>query len=397
MKLTVSMASHRGRVRTKNEDNFYAHGRSLPQVNQGIAPRTIELDTDSPRLFGVFDGMGGYSSGERASFLAVQAAHEIASKYLTTARADSLMLNICSLANQRVCDEMLNGENERIGTTASMVHIHKDTYTVCNVGDSPIFLLREGVLTPIHQEHSERANYEKITGKPAPPNKKFRLTQNIGIFAEEMLIEPYCASTPLQPGDLFLLCSDGVTDMVSAERIRDILAGTGSTEEKTGILLNEALNNGGKDNITIVMVEVEKPKATIMPWTLWIGAMVLVVAVFLGSYFFVYRPRVEANSTKTPTQSEAVSSDPSQGEEDSTPPTESETKASETESTEEETTTEDTTAEETTGPATVVTSEFPGIGNGEQEEEPSEEEPSEETSSDPDEPENDNQNDPFAP
>ncbi len=290
MKLTISTASHRGRVRQKNEDNFYADGLSMPQQNEGLAPQTRQCTTSNAHLFGVFDGMGGYAAGERASRLAVEAVQELCDAQLQSSTAQELLLQICSLSNARVCEEMLNGVHDRIGTTASMLHFVENTYTVCNVGDSPIFLLRNGELLQLHEEHTERANYERISGKPAPANKKFRLTQNIGIFTDEMLIEPYCAESTVQDGDQFLICSDGLTDMVSAQIICEVLSGAQSTQEKVETLLNIALENGGKDNITIVLIAAQaapQRKRTFPTLAVWIAAVVLLAAIAVGVFFAI--------------------------------------------------------------------------------------------------------------
>ena len=293
MDLSVSVTSHCGRVRQKNEDNLYANGLILPQQNSGLKPQSMSLNTEQPRLLGVFDGMGGYAAGERASYLAVEAVNEFAGAQIQNLPADVLLMELCRLANERVCEEMLRGDNARIGTTASMLHFCQDRYTVCNVGDSPIYLFRGGVLRCIHQEHSEKANYERITGKPAPPNKKFRLTQNIGIFADEMLIEPYCHTDILQDGDCFLICSDGLSDMVSMEYIAGVLASSLSQQQKVETLLQAALDNGGKDNITIILIAAKASSQTGMLCcsrknaALVIGAtaIVLLAAIFTAIFF----------------------------------------------------------------------------------------------------------------
>ncbi len=287
MQYTVSTASHRGKVRQKNEDNLYADGLSLPQQNDGLAPQTMQAASNQAHLFGVFDGMGGYAAGERASRLAVEAAQSLCAEQLQTSAAQDLLLQICALANESVCKEMLDGQYERIGTTASMLHFAENTYTVCNVGDSPMFLQRAGVLYQLHEEHTERANYERVSGKPAPANKKFRLTQNIGIFTDEMLIEPYCASDAVLEGDLFLISSDGLTDMVSTQTISQVLAGPQSTQEKVEILLNMALENGGRDNITIILIaaQAEPPrKAPVSVLPVWITIAILLLALAVGIF-----------------------------------------------------------------------------------------------------------------
>ncbi len=288
MKLSISMAGHRGKVRQKNEDNLYVNGLMLEKKNDGLTPRSIQTGTEEARLVGVFDGMGGYAAGEYASFLAASTAAELMTAHAAQLSGEELMLRICQLANTRVCEAMQQGSFERIGTTASMLHLSRDRYTICNVGDSPVFLYRDGALQMISQEHTERANYERITGKKAPPNKKFRLTQNIGIFEDEMLIEPYCASDEIRSGDCFLLCSDGLTDMVSTEVIADVLSSGSAVQQKVETLLQMALDNGGKDNITIVLVCAEEeilPPTPRKRWPLVLAAGVVLLAVAAAAWF----------------------------------------------------------------------------------------------------------------
>ena len=372
MKLSISMAAHRGKVRQKNEDNLYVNGLILEQQNNGISPWEIQLNTEKPCLMGVFDGMGGYAAGERASFLAASTAMEIAGAYSDELSGDALMLRICQLANDRVCEEMQKGDYYRIGTTASMLHLHENRYTVCNVGDSPVFLYRDGALRLISKEHTEKANYEKITGNKAPPNKKFRLTQNIGIFTSEMLIEPYCASDDIHSGDCFLLCSDGLTDMVSSEKITEILACNLTMRQKAETLLHTALDNGGKDNITIVLISAEEdarilPISKVLPLALSSAAFLLaliavVVLCFTGRQSDFTAPTETtsisedaSNSTQSSDveTTEGVQSDDTETEATETEATEAE--ATETEATETEATeTEATEAEATEAEAAEV-------------------------------------------
>ena len=307
MNLTVTMASHPGKVRRKNEDNLYVNGMTLPQQNGGLASQSMRCDTSAPRLYGVFDGMGGYAAGERASYLAVETVNQQAASQLQVMPPDQLLPQLCMLANERICEEMLQGSNERIGTTASMLHFHHDRYTVCNVGDSPIFLLRNGALQCIHMEHSERANYERITGQQAPANKKFRLTQNIGIFTSEMLIEPYCNAGQIQVGDSFLICSDGLSDMVSQDAMLSILKQPISDQRKVDTLMQAALNNGGKDNITILLITVQAsdsvlsvaaPKAK-TPWIAIIISAVSILAALVALLFVMRCFRLHGIPTDT--------------------------------------------------------------------------------------------------
>ena len=95
-----------------------------------------------------------------------------------------------------------------------------------------------------------------MTGKPAPAGKKFRLTQNIGMFPEEITIEPYCAEGDLNIGDIYLICSDGITDMVPPAKMMEILLANKTTEAIAQSLEEEALAAGGKDNATVVCIRV---------------------------------------------------------------------------------------------------------------------------------------------
>ena len=257
MKLDTAAVSHAGRVRKNNEDNFYFYGNFMPQTNQGTGGVIYgAAGREEPLLFGVFDGMGGYAAGERASYLAAETVRQ---RWTAPPRGtvQERLTQLCFAANAAVCNEMRRSEGEvRIGTTASFLYIDGNAYAVCNIGDSPILLWREGVLREISVEHTERAVYERVTGQPTDPKRKFRLTQHIGIFPEEMTIEPYCATGQVQPGDVFLLCSDGVTDMLDPAALGAILLRCETAVDLTREILDQALAAGGRDNITAICVRV---------------------------------------------------------------------------------------------------------------------------------------------
>lgn len=295
MKIQATALSHTGRVRKKNEDNLYFDGSVLPQRHDRTGTPLSCKKALGKALFGVFDGMGGYSNGEQASYLAATIAKEKMQKCKDMPPAQ-MMVQVCHEANNAVCEAMEQTQT-RMGTTAAMVYLNNKKATVCNIGDSPIFLLREGKLSTLHQEHSERATYEMVTGKKASPKKKFRLTQNIGIFKDEMLIEPYFADVEVEAGDLILICSDGVTDMVSDEQIAQILNGSGSLEEKAQTLLDTALENGGRDNITLICIRLENDRALGKRGFVALGAVALAVVLAIGALGFgLGRPRQAPNS-----------------------------------------------------------------------------------------------------
>lgn len=242
---------HMGRVRTSNQDNFYFAEEILPKENNGLAaPLSCSQTTEAPLFFGVFDGMGGEQQGELAAWIAAKTLQD--ADGLTIDDPETFLLNVCQKANQRICVEMERQKCGRIGTTAAMTCFQENTGWLCNIGDSRIFLLRDGKLRQISEDHTEAAMMKKhgITGR------KPRLTQHLGIFPDEMLIEPFCTKITLRPEDRILLCSDGLTDMVGVESIPVILRGNIPPEQATRQLVNDALRQGGQDNVTAILCDV---------------------------------------------------------------------------------------------------------------------------------------------
>lgn len=254
MKCQVAAQSLCGKVRKNNEDNFCLHDQILP-LSHGDSdlikkPLTLEV----PHLLGVFDGMGGYNDGETASYLTALTAQKYAGKLGNGSGLARTLIDLCMEANDKVCD---TAKGNKMGTTCAMLCLSGSRYIVCNVGDSPIFLIRKGQIKQITVDHNQRATYEKTTGKVASPNQKFKLTQCIGIPKEDMLIEPYVSEGILQKGDAFVLCSDGITDMLDRSVIRDIVDGASTVEEMVAKLTDLALLAGGKDNLTVICVKTE--------------------------------------------------------------------------------------------------------------------------------------------
>ena len=253
MRLLAAACSHVGKVRRKNEDNLCFGGEILPELKEEACFLQRDPVKEEIPFFAVFDGMGGYAGGERASWLMAELAQQMCAgsdRPLTKER----LLQLCFDANEAVCDEMERSGYAHMGTTASMLYFGRKTYTLCNIGDSPVFRFREGMLTAIHQEHTERSVYEAVTGRTAEPGRKFRLTQNIGLPSDEVLIERYVCEDKLKAGDVFLICSDGITDMVPVSRIISVLKQVKDPSVIARYLLELALEAGGKDNATVICI-----------------------------------------------------------------------------------------------------------------------------------------------
>lgn len=253
MRLEIAAVSGRGTVRSVNEDNLIVDGELLPELH----PETVRIEkrccARGPVLLGVFDGMGGYASGETASHLSALAAQTVFSGKEFRKEPEKLLRRICDEANRAVCGEMLRRGSSHMGSTAALLLAKGREYYLCNVGDSPILLLRSGELRQLSREHTERATYEVVTGVKSDPKKKFRLTQHIGMPVEDVILEPHCDRGTMQAQDVFLLCSDGVTDMLSHETIAQRLCLPNAREAAESIV-EQALEAGGRDNITVIVV-----------------------------------------------------------------------------------------------------------------------------------------------
>lgn len=253
MRISVVVATHKGNVRGNNEDNFYYPG-SVISSEQNSYTDQIEYDTDNRMIFGVFDGMGGLNNGEVASGCAVD-QFRIYDEKTDTRSLDELLIEV----NQCIC-KIMAGSFDKIGSTAVVISIKNGQYEVANLGDSRCYLLRDGIIKQLTEDHTQAALLKKIgldtDGRAVGSNMNNVLTQYLGIPCEEFQIEPYTIMGNTETKDLFLLCSDGLTGMVSEEDILKILSGEYDLKRKRDLLLKRALENGGNDNITIILLQI---------------------------------------------------------------------------------------------------------------------------------------------
>lgn len=239
-----SCISHIGNVRKVNQDNFICDSHYIGTTGTIIEfPLQGSKSSKDVPIFGVFDGMGGEECGEIASYIAAKVASTIKIK------KDSVgeLLQFCKKANSDICDYAKENVISAMGTTAAMLVFTKDRVTLCNIGDSKIFRFSDGILEQISEDHVGIASFGT-----KPP-----LSQNLGIPPNELVIAPYFAQGPYLNGDIYLICSDGLTDMVSVEEIASVL--TAEPIEVANIeLLEKALFKGGRDNITIILCQIER-------------------------------------------------------------------------------------------------------------------------------------------
>lgn len=248
MKIRTSYICHPGKVRTCNQDNLYYQGMTLKKIHskkRQVFP--TKWNTGSLLCFGVFDGMGGEQHGELASYLATQTVREILALNTEKKLPSDLLYEICKKTNMEIYRKTVELQAERIGTTAAMVMLRYDTIWCCNIGDSKIYRLRGGRLEQLSMDH--------VAPFADQPDKKPGLTAHLGMGPSEIFPNPYLINEKLMEEDTYLICSDGVTDMVGEAEIGTILADD-KIQRASKQLLHAVLEHGGYDNATAVLIRV---------------------------------------------------------------------------------------------------------------------------------------------
>ncbi len=211
-----------------------------------------------PNLFLVADGMGGHKAGDYASKCAIETIVETVESSRDTETV-SVLEKAIRRANDVVrqtaeSDEAMNG----MGTTLVAATLDGDRLCVANVGDSRLYIVGGREIRQITRDHSLVEEMVRMGGLKREQAKnhpeKNIITRAIGA-EDEIDIDFF--SVELKPGDVVLMCTDGLTNMIEDEEIRMILHGQRDLVEKAESLVNAANNNGGKDNIAVVLIEPE--------------------------------------------------------------------------------------------------------------------------------------------
>lgn len=268
-RISVCLKSEKGR-RPANED-------------AGLVLTSEELG-DVEGLYVVADGMGGRASGSVASKMAVNAVRD---SFLSKTRSHdlaALLSESLRVANKAVYDEAQSKPDlQGMGTTCVAAAIREGRVYFAHLGDSRIYLLRDGRLSILTEDHSfvaEQVRAGRISEEDARKSR-FRnvITKAIGLEPEA---EPTTGSTEFQPGDVLLLCTDGLSGPVKDDEIADILLDSADPDEACGRLVSTALRNGGSDNVTALVARYGTPKkAGPSPW-LVPAVMGVILGIVLG-------------------------------------------------------------------------------------------------------------------
>ena len=250
---------------------FKASGRSDVGLKRDHNEDCIEIVDQIP-LFAVADGMGGHAAGEVASHTALQIIREFIEN--ATDQPDltwpfgsqedlqvgeNILVNAILLANQKLCTlAEENTEYSGMGTTLAVLYPQEDTIHIGHVGDSRIYLFSQGQLELLTNDHSwvnEQLQRQLITEEEAR-NHRWRnvITRALGNRSD--LDVDLCRAEP-NAGDIFLLCTDGLTNMISDERMAEMLTWHGTNlDSACEAFVAEANRAGGLDNISAILVQV---------------------------------------------------------------------------------------------------------------------------------------------
>lgn len=226
--------THVGKVRQINEDAYY-----LPQ--------------DGERFAAVADGMGGHQAGEVASAIAIR---EFTGEIRGKTPSEEVLKEAVRRANHAIYEEGARDPCKRgMGTTLTALWCDDDDVYLTHVGDSRAYLLRNRALMQLSNDHSlvgELIALGEITPEQAltHPQRNF-ITRALGTGRRT---EPDILHLDFQPGDAWLLCSDGLTNHVRAAEIAAVLLRSDPWPDKLRALVDTALQRGGRDNITAVAV-----------------------------------------------------------------------------------------------------------------------------------------------
>ena len=231
-----------GRQREANEDSYFSR-----------AP-----------LFAVADGMGGAQAGEVASRMAVEAFERVDEG---AAAPEELLRQTAQDANREIF-ELAQGDASRsgMGTTLTAALLHGDEISFGHVGDSRAYVFREGKLKQITNDHSlveELRRQGKLTRDQAAEHpQRSVITRALG---PEPNVDVDTMTFSARPGDVFLLCSDGLTTMLDDEDVAAVLAREDNLPMAARRLIRAANDRGGRDNITVVLFRLETADAGAAP------------------------------------------------------------------------------------------------------------------------------------
>jgi PPM family protein phosphatase len=257
--------SHKGHVRKHNEDHYVIANltNAMQIVSTNSGQKQVYFGADPATLFVVADGMGGHAGGERASALALYSVETFIlrtlghmSPFVFRETAD-LLRSCFQTADAAVFDSSQNDTSLRgMGTTMTLGLLIGKELHLAHAGDSRAYLLRNGVLHRLTRDHTiagALVGHGAINAEEAESHPMRHIVTNF-VGGGQLGVAPDLAKIPLGVGDKLLFATDGLTDLVHDDRLKEILTAEMSPETAAGRLVDAALSSGGTDNVTALVV-----------------------------------------------------------------------------------------------------------------------------------------------
>lgn len=230
---TVVVATHPGRVRDENQDQFCVAGI----VSGGHVVSPVPVVTNGGFLAAVVDGMGGHAGGRTAARIVAETLAEPSGTW-------NGIVDQLRAADARLYDLMDQQPQLRgMGATVVLVFVDEHGWTLCNVGDARAYLHRDGYSVVVSTD-------DRVRGSDGV------ISQSLGGADRPTGFQPHVTPLEVQPADRLLLCSDGLSDVVSLTEIQSALAQPVDLTEVVAQLVEAALAAGAPDNVTIAALEV---------------------------------------------------------------------------------------------------------------------------------------------
>jgi serine/threonine protein phosphatase PrpC len=252
-KFLASGKSDKGRVRSSNQDSGYAGNN----------------------LFIVADGMGGHAGGDIASALATQRVAKIDDVYPSKVKAVNALSTEMAEANKQLVDTVDSfGYLDGMGTTMDALLFSGNTASIVHIGDSRVYWLRDGVMSQVTKDHTfvqKLIDAGRITPEEALVHPRRNVLMKVlGDSQQEPEFDVH--HIEIQPGDRFLLCSDGLCGVVPEPILEENMKVT-SLDEATDLLVAEAKEYGAPDNVTVILVEVRESNDNLASQNItWLGS-----------------------------------------------------------------------------------------------------------------------------
>jgi PPM family protein phosphatase len=230
--------SHVGKIRANNQDSGYA----------------------GQFLFVVADGMGGHAGGDVASAIAVRRITETDRQYSSPNDAEFALRSALLAANSLLAETVFeHGELTGMGTTVSGMLRVDDHVAIAHIGDSRIYLQRNGILKQVTADHTfvqRLVDSGRITPEEAAVHPRRSVLMRV---LGDVDASPEIDTTVMKtlPGDRWLICSDGLSSYVAEDKIQAVLASLPDSQEAAERLVKESLDQGAPDNVTVVVVDID--------------------------------------------------------------------------------------------------------------------------------------------